>query len=358
MIKMSDYKLSVVVPTFNTGEFLNDLVDSLINQSIGFENIELIFVDDASTDSLTLNLINDFVFKYPNNCKAIFLEDNSGFPGGGRNIGIKESSADFVIVADHDDSYEKEALKVLYNEITKNNADIVITNFNQVFKEKIIPFKSSITKNIEVTDISKNKDILKIPAAIWTRLFRKDFLTQNNIEFLEEMLGEDVYFAAKSSLKASKIIYLPEFYGYNYNIRDSADDKSTIHIRNKKYLMAMLEGYYEISKMLAKENEEEYSKCIFNPHLTSWLYTIVISDISDNDIKELLKRAINIFKNNYTNDPYFKGRYENLVKFIKNNELDLAIKEINKLKQDEKNINDSLKENKYKKLFKRVLKKN
>jgi glycosyltransferase involved in cell wall biosynthesis len=348
---MNKYKVSVIIPTFNTGDLLNDLFDSLLNQSLGFEDIEVIFVDDASSDQYTLDLINKFTSNY-SNCKGVFLKVNSGFPGKPRNIGIKESSSDYVIFADHDDTYEKNTLEVLYDEITKKNADITISNFNQVIDGKIIPYKSYYEKNTEITDISKNKELLQISAAIWTRLFRKDFLIKNNIEFLEGMLAEDVYFAIKTSSYSSKIIYLAEFYGYNYNIRDSDNDKSTIHIRNKKYLEAMLNGYFEISKTLKNEKKEEYAKDVFKPHLTSWLYTLSISKTSDLEKKELFKKSISLYNDYYIEDPYFKGRYKKLVNYIKNNDLDLAIQEINKIKKSQKNINESLKENKFKKAFK------
>ncbi|MDL2246085.1 glycosyltransferase [Methanobrevibacter sp. OttesenSCG-928-K11] len=352
---MNEYKLSVVVPTFNTGKFLLDLFDSLKEQSIGFNNIEVIFVDDASTDKFTIDLINELISEY-SNCKAIFLKENSGFPGKPRNIGIENSSAEYVIVTDHDDTYEKDALKILYETITTNNADIVICNFNQVYENEIIPFKSFYNDKIEITDISKNKDFFKIPAAIWTRLFRKSFLLKNNIKFLEGMLAEDVYFGVITSFYASKIIYMPNFYGYNYKIRDSDEDKSTIHIRNKKYLEAILNGFLEISKMIKEENKEGYSDYIFKSHLTSWLYTIAISETNDNEKKELFNKSESLFKHYYVDDPFFKGKYKKLAKYLQNNEIDLSIKEVNKIKSSQKNINKSLKENNYKKLLKKIIK--
>ena len=54
---MSEYKISVIVATYNTGDYLNEFLDSIKVQSIGFENVEVIFVDDKSTDEYTLNLL-------------------------------------------------------------------------------------------------------------------------------------------------------------------------------------------------------------------------------------------------------------------------------------------------------------
>ena len=90
---MNDYKITVVVPTYNTGDGLYNLFDSIMNQSMGFENVEVIFVDDASTDENTIAILeklNAF-----GNVSVIFLENNSGFPGKGRNIGLEKVHGEY-----------------------------------------------------------------------------------------------------------------------------------------------------------------------------------------------------------------------------------------------------------------------
>ncbi len=95
------YKISVVVATYNSGDFLSEFLDSIKSQSLGFEDIEVIFVDDASTDSCTLDLLHDFNKKY-SNVSAVFLDENSGFPGTGRNRGLDLAGGEYVIFADHE----------------------------------------------------------------------------------------------------------------------------------------------------------------------------------------------------------------------------------------------------------------
>ena len=84
---MSQYKISVVVPTFNTGDFLVETFESFMCQTIGFENIEVIFVDDASSDDYTLDLLEELDSCY-SNVSSVFFDVNSGFPGTGRNVGL------------------------------------------------------------------------------------------------------------------------------------------------------------------------------------------------------------------------------------------------------------------------------
>ena len=336
---MSDYKITVVISTYNTGDYLNEFLSSIQSQSLGFENIEVIFVDDKSTDEATLKLLRqlDDSFK---NVKSVFLDENSGFPGTGRNVGLDLASADYVIFSDHDDTYTQKAFEVMLDKIADN--DMLISNFNQVFTDKSIPFKS-IYKDageITVSDISEDENLLRVPAAIWTRLFRKQFLIDNGIRFLEGMLAEDVYVATYSCLKSRGIIYLNDFYSYNYKIRDSKHDKSTIHVRNRKYIDAILNGYYRIDEMLVDLNETSYGETIFRSHLTSWLYTIVLSKLSDEDRKELFIKSWDIFDRYYSKDPYFKSRYDKLVKLILDKKFDEAVIESNRLTKTQENMND------------------
>lgn len=336
---MSDYKISVIVSTYNTGDYLNEFLDSIKSQSIGFDNVEVIFVDDNSNDEHTLELLNEFNRSY-NNVNVEFLKINSGFPGTGRNVGLNLVGADYVIFADHDDTYTDNAFEVMYNKIGKN--DMLISNFNQVYPNKSIPFKS-IYKNsgeIQVSDINEDKNLLRVPAAIWTRLFRKDFLFDNDIRFLEGMLAEDVYVATYSCLKADGIIYLNDFYSYNYKIRDSENDKSTIHVRNRKYIEAILNGYYKIDEMLVRLNKTSFGELIFRSHLTSWLYTIVLSKISDDDKKDLFIKSYDIFNKYYSEDPYFRKRYNKLVDLILTKQFDDAVLESNRLEKTQENMNN------------------
>ena len=81
------YKISIITPIFNAEKFLRNTIESIIKQSIGFENIELILIDDKSTDK-SGEIIKDYANKY-DNIKPIFLEKNSGAASFPRNKGIE-----------------------------------------------------------------------------------------------------------------------------------------------------------------------------------------------------------------------------------------------------------------------------
>ena len=295
--------ISTIIPTYNTGKFLHESINSLIKQTIGFENIEIIIVDDKSTDQYTIDLIKEYDKKYPN-IKAIFLEKNSGFPGHPRNIGIKNSTTDYVIVMDHDDSYQPTALKTMYNTATKENADITICNYNKIYGEKIEKtpqiFKQPL---IKANNIKENLNLFKIPPSIWTRLYKKKFLQKNNIKFIEGMLAEDLQLNTHTLIKAQKIVFLNNYYGYNYKIRDTQEDKSTIHIRNKKYLNAMIQGYYKTWNTIKETQTEKYYPIIFQDHIIYWITSFIKSNTNTEEKTELIKNIMPILQEQikYTN---------------------------------------------------------
>lgn len=331
---MAKYKVSVIVPTYNSGLFLNAFFDSIMYQSIGFENIEVIFVDDCSDDEYTLYLLHLFNDGF-SNVKSIFLDENDGFPGKGRNFGLNLADSDYVIFSDHDDTYVPQAFEVLYNAAIENDADMVITNYYKVFPEEKVKVETVFRgENIVINDIAEDTRLFTIDPAIWCKLFKKDFLIENDIRFLESMLAEDFYFFIVSLFKSSCTVYLDDFYSYNYFIRNVEGDKSTIHIRNKKYLGKMVEGYYKIEEFLIDSNLCRYYTDIFNMHFVYWITSLIMSDIPDSEKLELVSSANELLKKDVKVLPGFNERiYNNLTKPILEDDYEGIVKNINNIKR-------------------------
>ena len=331
---MEKYKISVVVPTYNSGLFLNAFFDSMMYQSIGFENIEIIFVDDSSDDDYTLYLLHLFNDNF-SNVKSVFLNENNGFPGRGRNIGLNLSNSKYVIFSDHDDTYTPRAFEVMYNTANENNADMVITNYYKVFPEKREAINTVFNgENIVVDDVEEDLRLLSIDPAIWCKLFRKEFLTGKNISFLEGMLAEDLYFFIVSLFKSSRTVYLDDFCSYNYYIRNVEGDKSTIHIRNKKYLGKMVEGYYETEKFLIENNLTQYYCDIFNMHFVYWITSLLFSDISNEEKTDLISYSNELLKKDVKIMPGFNERmYKSLTRPILDDDYQQVVKSLNSIRK-------------------------
>ena len=331
---MSNYKISVIIPTYNTGYYLTQAVDSIIKQSFGFENIEVVFVDDNSDDGYTKNLLKEYGEKY-SNCKVINLKDNSGFPGIPRNIGLENASGEYVIFMDHDDSYDLKAFETMYNKIIEDSADFVFTTFTRVYADKEVKANKIEFKEKEVYEISsidENPNFLHIAPSIWTKLFNKDFLIKNNIRFIENMLGEDLEFYTHSLLAANKVVYFSQYSSYNYNIRDSENNKSTIHLYTKNYLEGMINGYIKTYNLLKEYDKEAYFSILFKGNLKLFMDYLIKSTISDREKIYLIERI----------SPLLKKQYEFDSDFLKN--ICTSIEEP-LLKDDYSKVNEKIKEN-------------
>ena len=177
---MSEYKLTIVIPTYNSEKTIKKAFNSVKVQTIGFENIELIFVDDKSKDN-TLTLLKSYENEY-GNIKVFETDENSGFAGTPRNIGLKNSNSKYILFLDSDDELSIDACEVLFNEITQNSSDIVIGAFINQYsnfkKEHNPPLYSG---NKELFNYSKDVNLLDVTPAISAKLFKNELLIENNI---------------------------------------------------------------------------------------------------------------------------------------------------------------------------------
>ena len=87
------YELSIIIPVYNVEKYIGECLDSVVNQSIGIDNIEVIVVNDATPDN-SMDIINEYVEKYPS-FKVISNKSNKGL-GESRNIGLKYVTSDYV----------------------------------------------------------------------------------------------------------------------------------------------------------------------------------------------------------------------------------------------------------------------
>ena len=133
-------KVSVVIPTYNDGEYLSETIETLKNQT--FQNFETVIVNDASTDSKTLEMLSKLEKE---GYKVIHLQKNSG-PSVARNRGIQEACGEYILPLDADDkiapSYIEKAKDILDRD---KNIGIVYCKAeffgNRVGKWNLPPFK-------------------------------------------------------------------------------------------------------------------------------------------------------------------------------------------------------------------------
>lgn len=187
-----DYLVTVISPVYNGESFLKKSIQSVMDQTIGFQNIEYILVDDCSTDR-SKEILLEFQKKYEN-ITVVLLDCNSGSPGLPRNVGVKLATSPYITFLDSDDWLHPNGLQVLY-EISESTGDPYVVG-------RTIKVEKGGTKIIGEHQCCKERrsvSPLSIPHIFHhlgptARMMRAAFIKEQQIEFPKMKFGEDKQF--------------------------------------------------------------------------------------------------------------------------------------------------------------------
>lgn len=217
-----DFKISIIMAIHNVEEYLDEAIDSLKCQTIGFENIEVLMIDDGSTDN-SWNKMLDFKNLF-NNIKLFQRKEKSGACGAPRNIGIENATGEYLMFLDPDDKLVSNACELLISAAEKYNSDLVIGMYEQfnsttrwlpdIFNHRL----SSKLVNVKVEDYP---NLMLAPPAVPTKLHRTKMIQDNHIRFPEYIIGEDASFAAEVLFQSEKITFIPKVV-YEYRAREDS----------------------------------------------------------------------------------------------------------------------------------------
>ena len=337
---MQDKKflISIIVPVFNSENYIHHTFNSIKNQSIGFEKIELIFVDDYSTDN-SRQIIQDYSNTYAN-VKSILLKENSGFGGLPRNVGIQNATSEYIMFLDSDDIFYHDACEKLYGEIHNNNLDLAfgyyVTNVDGV-KSNHIFFED----DFKINNIHENSDILIYPPAIMSKIYKKSIILENNVEFPIGVPGEDLVFSTNYVLHANGISFV-KFPVFEYIIRNSNVEKSVSYERNKTYLMGLYDSYMNLYNLLLQFDDKLVYPCL--SRLNYWIQQFIDSDLTFDDRVNLLNNCNFLFIEFEKSDKVTPHKeYESLFNEIFNKNFSEAVEisfSLKKENQLQKNISE------------------
>ena len=208
--------VSVIIPVYNSSEFLSSCLDSIINQT--YTDMEIICVNDGSKDN-SLEILN----QYKNKDKRIIVIDKqNGGVSSARNVGLKTSKGKYVQFVDSDDLINCETFKNLVFEAEKFNADIV--NFNKTWfindehpniqkKPEYSIEDSEHYFHHETEDPFTKKLNLDV---IHNKFYKREFLIKNDLFFEENIhLGEDSLFCFMSFIRTNVIVNDKNVYYYH-----------------------------------------------------------------------------------------------------------------------------------------------
>jgi len=198
--------ISIIIPVYNMEKFLQESLESVINQI--HKNIEIICIDDCSTDN-SLNILNEY--RQKDKRIKVFSLSEKHTTGFARNLGLENAKGKYIMFLDSDDWFELNACKDALEQISKYDNDLVIFDFyfyKQKLGKKVL---QEITKNLDKNNQQINPK--SIPECTTNRIvvcniYKKDFLLKNNIKFTDTISGEDQPFSFACFLHAESISLL------------------------------------------------------------------------------------------------------------------------------------------------------
>lgn len=237
-------KVSVIIPVYNVEKYLHQCLDSIINQT--FKNIEIICVDDGSTDS-SAKILEEYAQKYS---FIKVLHQQNLYAGVARNNGLKIASGEYVFFLDGDDFCAPDLLSLAVNKGDSLGADIVVFDhirFDEQTgtKEKKEDISSGLLpKNITTFSYKDipNRIMSVINPVPWNKLIRRDFILKNDLHFEALSSTNDITFSALCAVCASKIAYIKKPLVF-YRVNISASITSTKKYKLDNVITALLQTY-------------------------------------------------------------------------------------------------------------------
>ena len=208
--------LSVIVPVYNAMPYLREMLDSLAAQDLDPSTFDIVTVDDGSTDGSSA-LLDEFRSRHEN--VRVIHQDNSGWPGGPRNVGLRASTAKWVFFADADDLLAPRALRRIVDFAEEHDPDIVIPRLTPLGRRA---FPTAIYEKTRV-----DADLVDVFDTLFSqKLYRRGMLLDNDIWFPEGKVRlEDGIFNAHAYAHAKRISILS---GDDYYFLRAREDKQQL----------------------------------------------------------------------------------------------------------------------------------
>ena len=297
-------KVSVIVPVYNVEKFIDKCLNSLVKQSL--KEIEIIVVNDGTKDN-SQKIIDKYVKKYPDKIKS-YIKENGG-QGSARNYGLKKATGEYIGYVDSDDFVEKDMYKKLYNKAKENNYDIVVCGNYNVSEDYQ-------NKNIDAFINNYNTDLENIffgKMAVWNKIYKRDILIKNKLEFKEKVWYEDLAFTLKAIMNSNTFAFIDEPL-YDYLIREG----STMNNSNVQRNLEILDAFNDILSYIQHNKKEEYfSKIEFLAidHIyISAIVRVLKAEADDKVKRETINKLIDYMNKkfpNYKNNKYINTLSKN-----------------------------------------------
>lgn len=250
--------ISVIIPLYNTQDYIEKCVCSVLNQT--YPNVEIIVINDGSTDN-SLSIVTQLT-EMDQRVK-VYSQQNKGVSAA-RNLGLDKVNGKYIAFLDSDDYFVDDYLEVLFNLLVSNNCDIACCEVNENGNSSIIQKEQRVFNSHELMGIYL-KDNKFYNEVLYVKLYKKELF--DGLRFWEGKIHEDTYLCFQLLEKARKVAYV-NYAGY---IRmERSDSITNVKYTNRNYDVVDANAYiYNHFK------GSEYDAFAFNKYLGTLLYFLI-----------------------------------------------------------------------------------
>ncbi len=241
--------LSVIVPVYNMAHDgnLEYCMNSLVGQTL--QSMEIIAVDDASTDD-SLKILKDYEKRYPGRVKVVASAENRK-QGGARNLGLRQAQGRYIGFMDADDWGVADLFERMVELAKRTGADAVGTDMSRVYEHTMVPAQreaNNFPDQTGVLDHARRKAYLLHPGPVVTKIYAREIFFDREFQFPEHIFYEDNATFIEIGMRIRHFEHIPEANVFYYQHGDS-----TTHAIDEKKCRDRMEAMRLMLKY-AKEN--------------------------------------------------------------------------------------------------------
>lgn len=244
-------KVTLIIPVYNAELYIERCINSILSNT--YKDYDLLLINDGSSDD-SLKIMEKYEKEYDN--ITIVNQKNMGVANT-RNKAIQLAKTKYIMFLDNDDYIANDYINTYVDAIEKNNSDVVIGGYQRVNQD------GKVLDHRYVKNSSWGKFVIVSP---WAKIYCREFLVKNTIQFLDYGIGEDIYFYLQILAKTNKIDVI-HYIGYNW-FYNTDSISNTCHVGLNKNIDIL----YLIDKCREKVEETSF----FNKNILNYFYIRLI----------------------------------------------------------------------------------
>lgn len=340
-------EVSVVIPIYNVEDYLEECLDSIVNQT--FTDLEIICVNDGSKDN-SLEILKEYAKK---DDRIIVIDQENGGHAVATNVGMDRATGKYLFLMDSDDKLKLDAIELTYNAAEEKQVDFVLfqainyddekDEFYEAENYSMNAVADKVGDNIfSIDDIGETS--FEIAVTPWTKLYNRQFIEDSHIRFAEGLIFEDNIFFWEVLLQAKRIYFLREHLFYRRWYESSSTMAGDLRFTDSIAINTMiidvfekygkLEGRFKIRAFNRKVSltylrftqiKPEFKETFFDEMKKNFNHWVL-----DNEFYEYVQ-SILIPSNKFLFESILKAKTAKELEFlVENYELEQEIKELNK----------------------------